>query len=245
MIDFQKQNKVLYWIGCVTAYRLPHIAKATVEAFEKMKVKPTLLGADEGCCGVIFLFTGQFREARENAEKVVETIKAKDFKLLVTGCAGCYRTFTKGFEELGVEANFKVMHTSQFVENLIKSQKLGFKDLPMKVTYHDPCELGRRAGVYDSPRNVLRAVPRLKLVEMENSKDQASCCGAGGGMFGIYTRLAQLTARNKLVNEVLPLDVEALVTACPTCYMNFSYILRKERMPLRIYDLMEIVNMAL
>jgi Fe-S oxidoreductase len=221
------------------------VAKATVEAFTKLGVKPTLLGKEERCCGVVFLFTGQLEAAKENAEKVAEVLNAKDCELLVTGCAGCYRTFTKSFKELDVKTNFKVMHTSQLVESLIESQELRFKDLPMKVTYHDPCELGRRAGVYDSPRNVLKAIPSLNLVEMENSRDQATCCGAGGGMFGIYTRLAQLTARNKIAKEVLPLKVEALVTACPTCYMNFSYIIRKEKMPLKICDLMEIVNMAL
>jgi heterodisulfide reductase subunit D len=240
-----KEVKTLYWVGCLTLYRLPHVAKATVSALKKMDVDPILLGEDEGCCGGFLLSTGQIKEALKNAKKVVKIIEERKPEVLVTECAGCYSTFTKGLTELGISPNFQVMHTSQFVENLINSRVVGFKKLNIKVTYYDPCRLGRISGVYDSPRNVLKAIPGLKLVEMENSRSEARCCGAGGGVFSVFKRLARNIGRDVILNDVLPTGAEALVTTCPTCQLNFSYTVKWERMPLKVYDLMEIIDMAL
>jgi Fe-S oxidoreductase len=245
MTALPKGAKTLYWVGCITAYRLPHVAKATVSALRKMGIEPILLGVDEGCCGGFLLSTGQIKEALKNAKKVVELIESKKTDVLITECAGCYSTFTKGLTALGMNPNFQVMHMSQFVENLIKSRRIGFKELNVKATYHDPCRLGRISGVYDSPRNVLKAIPGLELVEMENSRSEARCCGAGGGVFSIFKRLAREIGRDVIVNDVLPTGAEALVTTCPTCQLNFSYAVKWERMPLKVYDLMEIVDMAL
>ncbi len=115
----------------------------------------------------------------------------------------------------------------------------------MKVTYHDPCELGRYCQVYDSPRNVLKLIPGLELVETERSRENCSCCGAGGGVFGVFTRMSLGIAYRKFLNEIVPLKVEALITACPTCYMNFSYVIKRKKLPIKLYDLTEIVNIAL
>lgn len=245
MMDLPEEVKLLYWVGCVTTYRLPHVAKATVSAFRNMGLEPILLGEDEGCCGGFLLSTGQIKKAMENAKKVVKIIEGRKTEVLVTECAGCYSTFTKGLAELGLNPNFQVMHTSQFVENLVKLRGIDFKELNIKVTYYDPCRLGRISGEYDSPRNILKAIPRLQLVEMENSKSEARCCGAGSGVFSIFKRLARDIGRDVIINDVLPTGAEALVTACPTCQLNFSYTVKWERMPLKVYDLMEIVDVAL
>jgi len=238
-------TKLLYWIGCLTTYRFPKIAEATVEAFMKMKENPVLLGEDEGCCGDLLLLTGQHKEAEKNAKKVVAKIESKKIDTLVTGCAGCYRAFTKGLKEVGITPTFQVLHTSQFLENQVKSGKLSFKPSNMKVTYHDPCELGRLSDVYDPPRNVLNAIPGLQLVEMATARNLARCCGAGGGAWGVYTELAEKAGRARIINEAVPTGAAALVTACPSCYMNFYRTIKRERPQLKIYDLMEIVNMAL
>ena len=245
MTVLPKGVKTLYWVGCITAYRLPHVAKATVSVLRKMNAEPILLGVDEGCCGGFLLSTGQIKEAQKNAKKVVGIIEGRKTEVLVTECAGCYSTFTKGLTELGMSPNFQVMHMSQFVENLVKSRGMGFKELNVKVAYYDPCRLGRISGVYDSPRNVLKDIPGLELVEMENSRSETRCCGAGGGVFSIFKRLARDIGRDVIVNDVLPTGAEALVTACPICQLNFSYAVKWERMPLKVYDLMEIVDMAL
>ncbi|RLF18200.1 MAG: hypothetical protein DRN06_02095 [Thermoprotei archaeon] len=239
------EERVLYWVGCVTSFRFPDIAKASVEALRKIGVNPILLGDQEGCCGDLLLLTGQMKEAKENAKRVLSVLDSKKPDVLVTGCSGCYRAFTKGFEDLELKPSFKVLHTSQFIEELLKQGKVKFKELKMKVTYHDPCELGRLSNVYDAPRNVLKAIPGLELVEMASSRNLARCCGAGGGLFGINPDVAQELGLVRLRNDVLPTGAEALVSACPSCYMNFYYIIAREDLPIKLYDLMEIVNMAL
>ena len=239
------EERVLYWVGCVTSFRYPDIARAAVQALRKMGVDPILLGEREGCCGDLLFLTGQLDAARENAERVLRIIEAERPDVLVTGCSGCYRAFTKGFEDVGLKPSFRVLHASQFIEELINKGAVRFKELRMKVTYHDPCELGRLSGVYDAPRNVLKAIPGLELVEMAASRNLARCCGAGGGLFGLNPDVAQELGLIRLRNDVLPTGAEALVSACPTCYMNFYYIIAREDLPIKLYDLMEIVNMAL
>ena len=239
------EERVLYWVGCVTSFRYPDIAKAAVQALRKMGVDPMLLGEREGCCGDLLLLTGQLEAARVNAERVLKTLEPEGFDVLVTGCSGCYRAFTKGFEDLGLKPSFKVLHASQLVESLIKRGAVRFKELKMKATYHDPCELGRLSGVYDAPRNVLKAIPGLTLIEMASSRNLARCCGAGGGFFGLSPDVAQELALTRIRSDVLPTGAEALVTACPACYMNFHYVIAREDLPLKLYDLMEVVNAAL
>lgn len=238
-------ERVLYWIGCVASFRLPNVARAALRALRKMGVDPILLGAREGCCGDILFLTGQLKEAEENAKRVLREVERERPDVLVTGCAGCYRAFTKGFEEVGLRPSFRVLHSSQFVEELIKRGAVRFKELRVRVTYHDPCELGRLSKVYDAPRNVLRSIPGLELVEMALNRNLARCCGAGGGLFGIMPELSQELGLLRLRRDVLPTKAEALVSACPTCYMNFYYAIAREDLPVRLYDLMEIVDMAL
>lgn len=238
-------ERVLYWIGCVTSFRFPDVARASVRALRKMGVDPILLGAREGCCGDILFLTGQLEEAKQNAERVLKVVEGERPGVLVTGCSGCYRAFTKGFEDVGLRPSFRVLHSSQFVEEMVKRGVVKFKELRMKVTYHDPCELGRLSGVYDAPRNVLKSIPGLELVEMALSRNLARCCGAGGGLFGIRPELSQELGLIRLKKDVLPTGAQGLVSACPSCYMNFYYVIAREDLPLRVYDLMEIVDMAL
>jgi len=238
-------ERVLYWVGCVTSFRYPNIARAAVQALRKMGFDPILLGGREGCCGDLLFLTGQVDAARENAQRVLNVIEAEGPDVLVTGCAGCYRAFSRGFEGVGLKPPFKVLHASQFVEDLVSRGAVKFKALKMKVTYHDPCELGRLCGVYDAPRNVLKAIPGLELVEMALTRNLARCCGAGGGVFGLDPDLAQEIGAIRLRSDALPTGAEAIVSACPTCYMNFYYVIAREDLPIKLYDLMEIVNMAL
>lgn len=238
------ERKVLYWVGCVASYRLQHVAKAAVEALRKLGVKPVLLGSKEGCCGDILFLSGQHEEALSNAKKVAETVNAAGVDVLVTGCSGCFRAFSVAYKNAGIALKPSVLHTSQFLEELMAKGRVKFKELNITATYHDPCELGRMVGVYDPPRNVLSAIPRLRLIEMPTNRTLARCCGAGGGFFGLYPEAAQDLGKLR-VNDALQTGAEALITACPTCYLNFYYIVEREELPIKIYDLMEIVNKAL
>ncbi len=242
---FPKKAEVLYWAGCIVSTRTSDAARALGNVLTRAQVDFTFLGEKEGCCGYVLLATGLWNEARENAVRLVERVRETEAEILVTPCAGCYYTFTKMYPEiLDVELPCRVLHAAQYMENLIKEKKIVTESLNWQVTYHDPCSLGRHCNVYDSPRNVLRAVPNLHLVEMPLNRNLARCCGAGGGLWSFNNSVATNSAVERLVKDVAPLGVSALVTACPTCHINLRNASVRKSLGIRVYDLMEIVESA-
>ena len=237
---------VLYWVGCVVAARTPNTAKAVANVLGKANVDFTLLGEKEGCCGYVLLASGLWNEAKDVAFRVVERVKETGARILVTSCAGCYYTFAKLYPEvLNVEMPCEVMHASQFVHGLIKDGRLELEGLNLEVTYHDPCSLGRHSGVFDEPRDVLKAVPGLRLVEMPLSRRRARCCGAGGGLWSFNYPVSVDSAYVRLADDVVPLGVDALATACPTCHVNLRHASVKKSLGIKIYDIMEITAKSL
>ena len=115
---------------------------------------------------------------------------------------------------------------------------------PMSFTYHDPCSLGRHAKVFDAPRKVLESIENLDFVEMERTRECSKCCGGGGGVLSLDNKMAMDIANNMLTEEVLPLGVEGLVTCCPSCYLNYRRTALKNKIPIKIYDLSEVVALS-
>ncbi len=200
------------------------------------------LSNEEGCCGLPLYQAGLWNEAKENAVKTIEKLKESGAETLVTGCAGCYYAFEKVFPEvLGVEMPLEVLHTSQFIEQMISRRDLGFTQLRIRATYHDPCDLGRHCGVYEPPRNVIRSIPGVQLADMNLNRSHERCCGGGGGLWTFNSDLGRNIAYSLLLEEVLPLGIEAIITTCPMCYMNLKYTGRLKKTDLQVYDLAEIV----
>jgi Fe-S oxidoreductase len=230
-------------MGCTPSVKVPNIVGNSAEILNVLDYDYKVL-ANEPCCGEPLICLGLFNESREIANNVVERIKNADVKEVIAPCSGCYNAFTKLYPEyLDVEfSDVEFLHFSQFLNRNMKGIQL--KE-PMKITYHDPCTLGRHAGVYDDPRVVLKSIQGIELVELERNREFASCCGGGGGLPSIKPNMALEIASLKLEKEVIPLEVDALVTSCPMCYMNFKYALIKKKIPLKIYDISEIVLMGL
>jgi len=243
---FPKKAAVLYWAGCVASTRTPNTAKAVGNVLNRAQIDFTYLGEKEGCCGYVLLAAGPWEEAKENALKFQERVEQTGAETLITTCAGCYYTFTKMYPEiLGVELPCKVSHATQYVERLIREKNVVAHDLGWRVTYHDPCSLGRHSNVYNSPRNVLKAVPKLAFIEMPLSRNRSRCCGAGGGLWSFNNSVAVNCASDRLVKDVVPLGVSALVTACPTCHINLRNASVRKSLGIRIYDVMEVVESAM
>jgi heterodisulfide reductase subunit D len=240
----ERGRKVLYWVGCNTALRAPEIAEATVNVLSKAGIRLTVLGEKEDCCGSMLVSGGLFDRAKENAKKIIDQIRKSGVQTIVTSCAGCYEAFTNFYSEiLGIEMPFEVLHTSQLIERLLKNGRLLFKYLPMKVTYHDPCSLGRHCKVYDAPRNVLKAIPDLELLEMPLNKENSRCCGGGGGFYAINNKASLNSAFIRITQDVLPLGTKAIAIACPQCYTNFRIPARSHG--IAIYDIVQIADRAL
>lgn len=241
---FVEGTDVLYFPGCYLSYdpRLKKVAAATAGILAKAGVDFGILGSQENCCGESIRKTGNEtlfkRLARENIKIFIEN----GVKKIVVSSPHCYHTFKNEYPEFQV--NFEVTHISQYLCELIDKGRLQIsKEYAKKVTYHDPCYLGRHNGIYDEPRNILRKIPGLELIEMAESREDSLCCGGGGGRIWMETPKAERFSNLRL-EEALEVGAEVLVTACPYCIANFEdsrLILNREE-DIQVKDITEILQ---
>ncbi len=228
---------MIYFRGCTVREKLPHIEMATRQILKMANIDHHILD-DEECCGSFLLRTEFAEDAREVMAKTAEKLKGE--KVLVS-CAGCYNTLKNDYKEfLGVDLD--VIHISMLFENLIKEGVIKPDKLPVNVSYHDPCHLGRHSGEYDSPRGILRSI--ATLVEMENIKENARCCGAGGGVKSAYPEIANKLAQ-KRIDDALETDADILVTSCSFCLVNLQEASGNPKPKIKVMDLSEILLWAL
>ena len=221
---------LLYFKGCTAREKLNSISKATERILKAANVKYEILD-DEKCCGSVLLRTGFLDDA---IEQMSGNLKDLEGRTILTSCAGCYKTLKEDYKKyLGVE--LKVIHISQLLEQLIKENKISIKGKDnLNVTYHDSCHLGRHAGEYEAPRNVINSISNL--VEMENIKEKSRCCGSGGGVKSAYGELSDSIA-NLRIKEAEETGADLLVSACPFCKLNLS----QNSDDLEVLDLSEFV----
>jgi Fe-S oxidoreductase len=204
--------RALYWAGCTFRLRLPEVVEDHLGLLSELGVDVVEL-SEEGCCGDPLRLSGLAEGFRLNAVKVAERIGALDVDALITGCAGCYRSF-KDYAELKLGIP-RVLHLAHVAADLMP--KLSGEGAE-RVAYHDPCELGRLSGVYEEPRRALAKV--AEVVEPLTSRGEAMCCGGGGGLWSTAPELSLAVAEARLARDVEPLGVSKLATACPACLLN-------------------------
>ena len=213
--------EVLLYAGCTYAYDpvLSSTLQKAAALLQRAGVDFGILGENELCCGSTLLRMGDRAGFERMAGANLESLKALGVKTIVTGCSGCYSVLKEEYPELE-KLPFEVKHITELLAELIKEGKLEPKgEVAMTVTYHDPCHLGRYCEVYDAPREVLQAIPGLELVEMQRSRDNAWCCGAGAGVRTAFPEFAAWSAGERLY-EAKETGAEAVVTACPFCEQN-------------------------
>ncbi|MEM2866980.1 MAG: (Fe-S)-binding protein [Candidatus Bathyarchaeia archaeon] len=270
-VKISEKADIAYFVGCTTAYLKPEIAKATVKILDAANVDFMLL-KDEHCCGAALWRIGQRKAAKRLMEHNVEIIRRSGVKTLLVSCAHCCGTFKREYPKVVGSLGFKVMHMSELISSLIREGKLRLeRELKMKLTYHDPCLLGRLCeeyipwegkikrfgiseppktwlfgskGIYDPPREVLRAINGIELVEMERTREYAWCCGAGGGVRETFPEFALWVAKER-IEEAKTVAAEAIVSCCPRCAINFEEAIKVYRENMKYYDLVELVLKAL
>ncbi|MHA1580483.1 MAG: (Fe-S)-binding protein [Candidatus Freyarchaeota archaeon] len=243
--NFPEKAETVYFVGCTSSYRQKNIAIATFDILSGLGKDFTVM-RDEWCCGSPLIWTGQVEIARKCAEHNVEAIEETGAELVVTSCAGCYRILKEVYrEKFGLDYGFEVMHSPVYVLDLVKRGELTLeKPFGKRVTYHDPCHIGRHMGIYEQPRELLRSIPGIELVEMPRNRHNAWCCGAGGGVKSSFKELASFAATERL-REALETGAEVLSSACPFCYRNLSDAKEESKMNIQILDLMELVQMSM
>ena len=196
---------MIYFRGCTAREKETSIQDATEKLLDLAGIDYRVLD-DEKCCGSVLL--SFIEEAQKQIQKNTEILSGE---LILTSCAGCYKTLKDDYEGLDV------IHISQFLKQLIDEGKLKFNKKDLNVTYHDSCHLGRHCNVFDEPRDVISSV--ANLVEMENVRENSICCGAGGGVKSAYPQIASQMADSR-VKQAIETGAELLVTPCPFCKLN-------------------------
>lgn len=243
-----EQAETLFFVGCTVAYNntMWHIARNTAELLLKAGVDLAMLGKNEVCCGSPVARIGDRDTFGDLVDRNIEMLNKTGVKDIVTFCPGCYRSLTHDYREMpgvpALEAN--VFHSSQYFDKLIQAGKLTFtRKLNMRVTWHDPCHLGRHCGIYDAPRRILQAIPGLEVVEMERIKDQSWCCGGGGGARTAFPDFARKTAAKRIA-EAQKCGAQAIVTSCPFCIQNIGDALDTMDDGMQLFDLTELMMKA-
>lgn len=227
------QQDVLFFAGCTSAVtkQLNKGLVASAKLLQKAGVKFAIMGQDEPCCGSTLLRVGQTDAFKELSAENVKKLEAFGIKKVVTACPGCYTTLKKALEESG--SKIKVEHISQEIAGLVKQGKLKLKKSSERMTYHDPCHLGRLGGVFEEPRDIVKAV--ANLVEMPNNRYESRCCGAGAGLQSAFPKLSKDLAARR-VAEAKATGATTIVTSCPFCETQLRTV-----PGIKVLDLLELL----
>ena len=234
--DFKRERNrkaaCVFFIGCVGSFREEEATEATLDLLDRVEVDYTLI--DEVCCSGVLEDVGYQLNA-DLAKTNIERIRATDARTLITGCPYCYRTFANHPQYAALKENgVDIVHIAQFLKDFdfgVKTDK--------RVTYHDPCDLGRHCEIYEEPRQTIRKIAP-DFVELPHHHVDALCCGAGGGVRGAFAKNSIAMARRRLA-EAEEIQAEVVLTECNSCVHNLSNAkLRKQKFD--IYTTTQFIN---
>lgn len=242
----QEKAPVLMFTGCQYALepKLRDIMKSIAQVLKAGGVDFGILGANELCCSGIQLLMGERGMFEKNARENIKTFNSLGIKTLLTPCAHCYNTFVNEYVEMG-DMNFEVLHTVQLFDRLIDQGKIKLNGVSREaVTWHDPCDLGRKCGVYDVPRKMLSGIKGIELREMDRFKDQTWCCGGGGGLLEAYPEQAAWAAQERIREAKATTGADSLVTACPWCEFSFKNAIEAMGAKIKLNNIAEVLQRA-
>jgi heterodisulfide reductase subunit D len=227
------KQDVIFYAGCTSAVtkQLNKGLAASAKLLQKAGVNFAIMGQDEPCCGSTLLRVGQTDAFKELSAENVKKFKALGVTKIVTACPGCYTTLKKCMEDAGVK--IEVTHISKEIARLVREGKLKINKSTERMTYHDPCHLGRLGGVFEEPREIVKAV--AKFVEMPNNRYESRCCGAGAGLQSAFPKLSKDLAA-KRVAEAKATGATTIVTSCPFCETQLRTV-----PGVKVMDLMELL----
>ena len=235
---------IAYYAGCTGAYEAQPMVRGDVLVLNAIGEPFTMLPPEEEvCCGFPLFITGQHDLLKDLIARLVNGYKAKGVKVLLCSCPCCVNIMTRDWPLFYGEAlPFKIRHITQYVADAVKNNKLRVnKELKESVIYHDPCYLSRGVGVIEEPREVLRSIPGVKLLEFEHRGLKSRCCGSGGAARKVYHENAIAMGR-QTIDEAVAKKADRLILACPACYAKVNEAMQGHKNQIRITDIMELVS---
>jgi Fe-S oxidoreductase len=239
----KKTAETVYFVGCTPSFypQTYGIPQAAVTVMERAGLDFALLGSEEWCCGYPLIIAGMGDAVTELVKHNVEAVRAMGARRLVAGCPSCYHTLLYQYPQIiGQPLGFEVLHMTQLLEEFLAQDRLRLGEFSRSVTYHDPCDLGRNSGIYEAPRNVIRSVPGVTLVEMEENGRYALCCGGGGDVAMCNQPLVEAVARRRL-QQALDTGAQVLVSACQQCKRTLMTAARQDKARMQVLDVVELI----
>lgn len=239
---------VLFWVGCAGSFddRAKKITRAFVKILNNVGVNFAVLGSEESCTGDPAKRAGNEFLFQMQAMGNIQVLNGYEIKKIVTTCPHCFNTLKNEYPELG--GNYEVLHHSEFLQNLINQGKLtiqggAFKG--KKITFHDPCYLGRANNIYEAPRDLIEKLD-AELVEMKRCKTEGFCCGAGGAQMFKEAEKGNKEINIERTEEAIELKPDIIATGCPFCMtmMTDGVKLKDKETEIKIFDLAELIAKA-
>jgi heterodisulfide reductase subunit D len=251
MADFMAQGKqpeVLFWVGCAGSFddRAKKITKAFVKLLNKAQVEFAVLGTEESCTGDPAKRAGNEFLFQMQAVTNIEVMNAYEIKKIVTACPHCFNTLKNEYPQLG--GNYEVMHHTQFLKSLLDEGRLtieGGKFKGKRITFHDPCYLGRANNVYEAPRELIVKL-EAELVEMKNCKKTGLCCGAGGAQMFKDAEKGNKEVNIERTEQALDIKPEIIAAGCPFCntMMTDGIKAKEKESQVAVMDIAELIANA-
>ena len=243
-----KTPEILFWVGCAGSFdeRAKKITKAFANILNQANVSFAVLGSEEGCTGDPAKRAGNEFLFQMQALTNIEVLNGYNIKKIVTTCPHCFNTLKNEYPELG--GNYDVMHHTQFIKSLLNDGRISVKGGTFKgkrITFHDPCYLGRANNVYEAPRNVLEKLD-IELSEMKSCKQKELCCGAGGAQLFKDAEKGDKEINIKRTEEALETKPDIIAAGCPFCNTMLSDGIKnkKKEDEIEVLDIAELINKA-
>ncbi|MBI4800578.1 MAG: FAD-binding protein [Desulfarculus sp.] len=242
----KEQAPTLLHLGCSASYQDVKIIPSVMKILAAAGIDFTTLGQEENCCGYLAYLVGDLDTFGQLAAKNLQQFQATGCQSVLTTCAGCHKTFSDLYPHKGFTGDHRAEHVVSLMERLIAEGRLKFKAEaePTRVVYHDPCDLGRHLGIYEPPRNVIKALPGVELLEFAQNRALAKCCGGGGGVKAFDNQLGGDIAFER-IKQAIALGADTVVSACPSCKNSLNQAAaraRKEKVgKVKVLDITELV----
>jgi len=235
------EAEIVYFTGCTAAYFpvAQKIPMALAEILDKSGVDFTLLGEEEWCCGFPMLGAGLKDMFEAFKEHNLAAVQEKGAKEVLFACPSCYQMWREYYPD-----TVNIVHATQFLLRLIRDDRIPLKELDLTVTYHDPCDLGRGARVFDEPREIIRAIPGIRFVELPHNREDCQCCGGGGNLEMVDAKLSAEISRRK-IEEILDTGAQAVITSCQQCVRTMTTHVKRNKVDLDVLDITQLVRKAL